>query len=158
MCGSARVQMGMRIEQGYRADVSNAALGAATMPELAKIVSVALQNHKLKRIVWGVDFYAFNERLHHQNPSFDRRIELDPGVLIEDSLLSLSALGDSFDVLKRAIGGRRRLKPVISASVPWPPDLICAQFNAQHLHGLARAKPTNIETSLAQVQAWFYAD
>jgi hypothetical protein len=158
LIGSSRVQMGMRIEQGYRAGVLNASLGAATMPELAKIISVALQNQKLKRIVWGVDFYAFNERLHHQNPSFDRRIQLDPGVLVEDSLLSLSALRDSFDVLKRAIRGSRRLKPVISANVPWPPDFICAQFSAQHLHGLARAKPANIETSLAQVQAWFYAD
>jgi hypothetical protein len=158
LIGSSRVQMGMRIEQGYRAGVLNASLGAATMPELAKIISVALQNQKLKRIVWGVDFYAFNERLHHQNPSFDRRIELDPAVLIEDSLLSLSALSDSFEVLKRAIRGGRRLKPVISAGVPWPPDLICAQLSLQHLHGLAIAKPVNIETSLAQVQAWFYAD
>jgi hypothetical protein len=158
LIGSSRVQMGMRIEQGYRAGVLNASLGAATMPELAKIVSVALQNQKLKRIVWGVDFYAFNERLHHQNPSFDRRIELDPSTLIEDSLLSFSALRDSFDVLKRAIRGGRHLKPVTSASVPWSPGLICDQFSAQRLHGLAVAKPANIETSLAQVQAWFYAD
>src|ERR1700675_1120750 len=64
LIGSSRVQVGMRIEQGYRAGVLNASLGAATMPDLVQIVAQALRNPQLKRIVWGVDFYAFNGRAH----------------------------------------------------------------------------------------------
>ena len=158
LIGSSRVQEGMRIEQGYRAGVLNASLGAAMIPDLGQIVALALQNPKLKRIVWGVDFYAFNARRHHVNPSFEERIALEPDTLLEDSLLSLNAMGDSFDVLKRAIRGRRSLKPTMSASVPWPRELICAQFIRQRKHGLAVAAPANIEIGLAQVDTWFYAN
>lgn len=158
LIGSSRVQVGMRIEQGYRTGVLNASLGAATIPDLAEIVTVALHNPKLKRIVWGIDFYAFNARVHHANPGFEARLALDPGMLVEDSLLSLGALGDSFNVLKRAARGRANLKPTMSANVPWPPELICAQLLAQRGHGLAVTAPNNIEAALAQVQSWFYAD
>jgi hypothetical protein len=157
LIGSSRVQVAMRIEQGYRDGVLNASLGAATIPDLTQIVSLALQNPKLKRIVWGVDFYAFNARVHHVNPGFEARLALDPGILVEDSLLSLGAIGDSIDVLKRAIGGLQNLKPAMAANVPWPPELICAQFIAQHDHGLAVTGPANIEIALAQVESWFYA-
>ncbi len=158
LIGSSRVQQGMRIEQGYRAGVLNASLGAAMIPDLARIVTIALQNPKLQRIVWGVDFYAFNAQRHHVNPSFEQRIALQPDMLLEDSLLSLSAMGDSFDVLKRASRGRASLKPTISAGVPWPQELICAQLIRQRSHGLAVATPANIEISLAQVHAWFYTN
>jgi hypothetical protein len=158
LIGSSRVQVGMRIEQGYRDGVLNASLGAATLADLAQIVAIALRNPRLKRIVWGVDFYAFNGRLHHVNPSFEARIALSPDMLVEDSLFGLNAIGDSLDVLQRAIRGRGSLKPTITATVPWPPELICNQFVAQHAHGLAVTKAANIESALAQVQSWFYAD
>jgi hypothetical protein len=158
LIGSSRVQEGLRIEQGYRAGVLNASLGAAGIQDLARIVVLALRNPKLKRIVWGVDFYAFNGRRHHVNPSFDERIALQPDMLLEDSLVSLSAMGDSFDELKRALRGRRNLKATMAANVPWPRELICAQLIAQRKHGLAVATPANIEIGLAQVHAWFYAN
>ena len=156
LIGSSRVQEGMRIEQGYRAGVLNASLGAAGISDLARIVTIALRNPKLKRIVWGVDFYAFNAHRHHLNPSFQERIAFAPTALVEDSLLSLNAMNDSFEVLKRNLQGPRKLKPTIAANVPWPPELICAQFIAQRSHGLALARATNIEIGLAQVHAWFY--
>jgi len=158
LIGSSRVQVAMRIEQGYRDGVLNASIGAATMPEIAQIVTRALQNPQLRRIVWGVDFYAVNGRLHHVNPSFEARLALEPGMLVEDSLLSLDALGDSVDELKRAIRGRGKLKPTVAANIPWPPELICTQFVAQRSHGLVAATPANIKSALAQVQSWFYAD
>jgi hypothetical protein len=158
LIGSSRVQVGMRIEQGYRAGVLNASLGAASIPELAQIVILALKNRNLKRIVWGVDFFAFNARRHHINTSFDARIALDPRMLIEDSLLSLDATRDSFDMVGRALRGRGRLKPMRSSDVPWPMELICAQFVAQRLHGLAVTSPRNIEIGLASVQRSFYAN
>src|ERR1700752_4116821 len=109
LIGSSRVQMGMRIERGYRGRVLNPSRGAATLPALARIVDAALANPRLERIVWGVDFYAFNARRHHVNPLFEARLAGDPGVVTEDALLSLTALGDGGDLLKRALRGQARL-------------------------------------------------
>ncbi len=158
LIGSSRVQVGMRIEQGYRDGVLNASVGAASMADLSRIIDVALRNLRLKRIVWGVDFYAFNARIHHVNPTFEARVAFSPRSLIEDSLLSLGALGDSFDLVKRAVRGRRRLPPTITSDIPWPMELICDQLAATQAHGLAMVPQTNIENGLAQVQSWFYAN
>jgi len=158
LIGSSRVQVGMRIEQGYRDGVLNASVGAATMADLARIIDVALRNPRLKRIVWGVDFYAFNARIHRVNPTFEARVAFSPSSLIEDSLLSLGALGDSFDMLKRTVRGRRRLPTTMTSNIPWPMELICDQLAATQAHGLAMVPQTNIETGLAQVQSWFYSN
>jgi hypothetical protein len=158
LIGSSRVQVAMRIEQGYRDGVLNASVGAATMADLARIIEVSLRNPQLKRIVWGVDFYAFNARIRRVNLTFEARIAFSPRSLIEDSLLSLDALGDSFDMLKRAARGRRRLPLTMASNIPWPTELICDQIAATHAHGLAAVPQTNIETGLAQVQSWFYSN
>jgi len=157
LIGSSRVQMGMRIEQGYRDGVLNASLGAATLPDLARIVDAALLNPHLERIVWGVDFYAFNANHHHRNPLFEARLAGDPRVVAQDALLSLSALDDGGDLLKRALRGRAHLPSTMTATVPWPMDFICDRFAATRGHGLAWTPPANVAIGLAQVQAWFYA-
>jgi hypothetical protein len=158
LIGSSRVQVGMRIEQGYRDGVLNASVGAATMADLAQIIDVALRNPRLKRIVWGVDFYTFSARNRRINQTFEARVALSPSSLIEDSLLSLSALGDSFDVLKRSVRGRRRLPATMASNIPWPNELICEQLAATRAHGLAMVSQTNIEIGLAQVHSWFYSN
>jgi hypothetical protein len=108
--------------------------------------------------VWGVDFYAFNARNRRVNPTFEARIAFSPRSLIEDSLLSLDALGDSFDLGKRAVRGRQRLPTTMTSNIPWPMELICDQLAATRAHGLAMVPPTNIEHGLAQVQSWFYSN
>lgn len=136
LIGSSRVRMGMRIEQGERDGVMNAAILGATMPQLEKIIDVALLNPRLKRIVWGVDFCLFNSTWNADDPYFDARIANRARARIEDTLLSLDALGDGFDLLKRAWRGRARLAPTMVAPAPWPMALICREYVTDRADGL----------------------
>jgi hypothetical protein len=136
LIGSSRVRMGMRIEQGERDGVMNAAILGATLPQLEKIINVALLNPRLKRIVWGVDFCIFNSTWNAADPYFDARIANSPRARIEDTLLSLNALGDGFDLLKRAWRGRARLAPTMVAPAPWPMALICREYAIDRDNGL----------------------
>ncbi len=136
LIGSSRVRMGMRIEQGERDGVMNAAILGATLPQLEKIIDVALLNPRLKRIVWGVDFCIFNSTWNAIDPYFNARIANRPRARIEDTLLSLDALGDGFDLLKRAMRGRARLAPTTVAPAPWPMALICREYAIDRNHGL----------------------
>ncbi len=136
LVGSSRVQMGMRIEQGERTGVMNAAIQGATLAQLEKIIDVALMNPRLKRIVWGVDFFAFNSTWNANDPNFNARIEDRLGARIEDTLLSLDALGDGFDLLKRAMRGHGRLAPTMAAPAPWPMPLICREYVIDRNDGL----------------------
>jgi hypothetical protein len=136
LIGSSRVRMGMRIEQGERGGVMNAAILGATMPQLEKIIDVALLNPRLKRIVWGVDFCLFNSTWNADDPYFDARIANSARARIEDTLLSLDALGDGFDLLKRAWRGRARLAPTMAAPAPWPMALICREYVIDRNDGL----------------------
>src|ERR1700723_1525880 len=49
LLGSSRIRMGMRIEQGERDGVMNAAINGATLKQISRIVDVALRNPRLKR-------------------------------------------------------------------------------------------------------------
>src|SRR5271163_5005879 len=93
LLGSSRIRMGMRIEQGDRDGVMNAAINGATLRQISQIVDVALRNPRLKRIIWGVDFFAFSARWNSEDPAFNARIEDRPQARLEDTLLSLDALG-----------------------------------------------------------------
>jgi hypothetical protein len=151
LLGSSRVLMGMRIEQGDRDNVINAAIKGASLPEISRIVDVALQNPRLKRIVWGVDFFAFGARWRSRDPNFNARIADNPAARLEDTLLSLDALGDGFDMYKRSLRGVARLTPTMKAAVPWPMALICDQYLKDRLDGLDLATPTQVEIQLRQV-------
>src|SRR5271167_9194 len=100
LIGSSRVLMGMRIEQGERDGVMNAAIKGATLSQISRIVDVALQNPRLKRIIWGVDFFAFSTHWKLMDPNFDARIADNPETRLEETLLSLDALGDGFDLVR----------------------------------------------------------
>ena len=155
LLGSSRVQMGMRIEQVERDGVMNAAIKGATLSQIARIVDVALLNPRLKRIVWGVDFFAFGTRWDRDDPNFDARIAYRVPARIEDTLLSLDALGDGLDMAKRALRGRARLSATMRAGVPWSAQMICAQYASDRIGGLDAATPANIAMQLRDI-AYLY--
>lgn len=151
LLGSSRVLMGMRIEQGERDGVMNAAIKGATLSQISRIVDVALLNPRLKRIIWGVDFFAFSTKWNFQDPNFDARIADRPVARLEDTLLSLDALGDGFDLFKRSLRGRGRLTTTMKAAVPWPMGLICDQYVTDRLDGLDVGTPAQIAIQLRQI-------
>jgi hypothetical protein len=151
LLGSSRVLMGIRIEQGERDGVMNAAIKGATLSQISKIVEVALRNPRLKRIVWGVDFFAFSPHWKFSDPNFDERIADNPIARLEDTLLSLDALGDGFDFYKRSLRGRAKLKPTVTATVPWPMNLICSEYVTDRLDGLDVDSPKQIAIQLRQI-------
>jgi hypothetical protein len=151
LLGSSRVLMGMRIEQGERDGVMNAALTAATLKQISQIVDVALRNPRLRRIIWGVDFFAFSAYWNSEDPAFNARIADNRETRLEETLLSLDALGDGFDLFKRSLRGRARLKTTMTADVPWPAELICDQFVTDRMYGLDVDTPAQIERQMRQV-------
>lgn len=153
LLGSSRVLMGMRIEQGERDGVMNAAIKGATLEQISRIVDVALLNPRLKRIIWGVDFFAFGSQWHRRDPAFDARIADNPATRLEDTLLSLDALGDGFDLFKRALRGRSQLKATATADVPWPMELICNEYVTDRMDGLDLGTPQQIAIQLHQI--WY---
>jgi hypothetical protein len=139
----------MRIEQGERAGVMNAALTAATIDQLSRIVSVALESPQLRRIVWGVDFFSLNTGWDKRDSNFDARMSGSVRAKVEDTLLSSSVLGDGYDYARRAMRGERRLPATMTAGLPWPMALICEQFGATKNHGLQVTPTAEIEDQLA---------
>jgi hypothetical protein len=151
LVGSSRVLMGMRIEQGERDDVMNGALTAATIPQLAAIVDLALaRNPRLKRIVWGVDFFTFDAAWDRVDQSFNERIAGNRALKVEDTLLSLQALDDGYEMWNRARRGVAELPPIETAPVPWPMDFICEQFRAESAQGLDHSSAIEVATELSQ--------
>jgi len=119
--------------------------------QISQIVEAALRNPRLKRIVWGVDFFAFSARWNSEDRAFNARIADSPEARIEDTLLSLDVLGDGFDLFRRSLRGRDRLPATMKAEVPWPTQLICNQFVAGRMDGLPVDTPTQIEMQMRQV-------
>lgn len=151
MVGSSRVQIGMRIAQGERDGVMNAAIQGATIAQIEEIIDVALLNPRLKRIIWGVDFFAFNSTWDAPDPNFNARIADRLRARIEETLLSLDALGDGFDMLKLALHGRARLRPVMAAPAPWPQALICREYVIDRNNGLDLSPAASIALQLSQI-------
>jgi hypothetical protein len=151
LVGSSRVLMGMRIEQGERDGAMNAAIKSATLSQISRIVDVALQNARLKRIIWGVDFFAFSSRWKVDDPYFDARIADRLQTRLEDTLLSLDALGDGLDFLKRSLRGRARLTTAMKAKVPWSMELICEEYLTDRSDGLDIQTPAQIAFQLRAV-------
>jgi hypothetical protein len=134
--GSSRVLMGMYIDQGMKDGCLNAALSAASLPEISTEVDLALRNPRLKRIIWGVDFFAFESRWV-PDPNTYARLEGNLRLRILDTLLSANTLDGSIRLLDRAYDGRRKLNPDALQPVPWTPEFICRSFAADNMQGLA---------------------
>jgi hypothetical protein len=134
LLGSSRVYMGMHIEQGERDGFLNAALSGATISQLSRELDVALKNPRLKRIIWGVDFFAFDQKWKRHDSNFDRRI----------------AGSVALKYFDRARRGAKKLPPTMTAAMPWPMAMICRQFKATHDHGLHSVSAAEVEEQLAQ--------
>src|SRR5579863_3361503 len=108
LVGSSRVRVGMAIEQGYRDGVLNAALQGVDAEEAVEVVRVALGNPKLKRIVWGVDFFSFDESRTADRETM-ARLRGDPWLMFSETLLNLEALDAGRREFNRAWRGRKAL-------------------------------------------------
>lgn len=150
LLGSSRVLMGMRIEQGMRDGVMNAALSAANLPQLENEISVALENPALKRIVWGVDFFSFDTKWNRPDPNINLRLAGSRTERITDALLSLSAVEDGYDLVRRAMRGPQHLAPQMRIPVPWPMPFICERFASRDRHGLQVTPSSEVLTELVQ--------
>ncbi len=125
LIGASRVFLGMPIEQGYRDGVLNAGLMGGSLDEIAAIVHVAIRQPKLQRLVWGVEFFTFDETWAGiRDPQMPRRLEGDTQLRLLETLLTMEVLDESRKLFLRAIGGRQRLPATRSVPVPWPEDII----------------------------------
>lgn len=150
LVGSSRVAWGIPIDEGYRDGVLNAGIPGASLPQIARIVDLALTEPRLKRIVWFVDFFAFSEHFKREDPRFDARMAGDEVAKIEETLFSLDALGDSFDTAKRAIGGRARLRRSRTVAIPWPMKFICRELETRAASDLSTVPDPVLEAQLTR--------
>jgi len=150
LLGTSRVYMGMPIDQGERSGVMNAALTAATIPQLGALTELALRTGPPRRIVWGVDFFTFDSKWNHVDADFDRRVAGNLPLKIGDTLLSLDALRDSDKMVGRARAGISRLPSTMTAPIPWPDAMICAQFRIPTKKGLENSSSTEVRNELLQ--------
>jgi len=135
LIGDSRVRWGMGIEQGERYGVMNAAMLGATLNEMAQVIKVALgkpnapNNPRLKRIVWELDFFGFDERLDEERDAQTRsRLNSPWSGIFQDTLLNLGALDASQGVCGRLLGGLDELPPESVAAIPWGQELIRHEF------------------------------
>ena len=108
-------------------------------------------NPRLQRLIWGVDFYAFEERfVGFRHPETRARLEGDGrhmmALQIAETLLGMRALRDSSRVLVRAARGEKRR--TLTIPVPWPQDLIRTTLETNDGRGLDRADAAWIKAEL----------
>ena len=139
LIGTSRVFFGIPVEQGWRGQVQNAALSGASLSETSAELDLAMENPQLTRVVWGLDFFAFDgASLDQMDPITRRRLDGDTGALISDTLLSFDAFQDSRQLLSRALSGRRKLPAQRLGPVPWTPDEIRMMLASSGQKGLDR--------------------
>ena len=152
LVGSSRVVVGMYIERGARDGVFNASMSGASLAEITAVLRLATANPRLKRVIWGVDFYAFDERfVGFRHPETRMRLEGSEREVmvmrIKETLLSAQALDDSRKVLVRAARGGRKPGP-FAAPVPWPEEVIRVRLMDPGRPGLARADDASRKAQL----------
>jgi hypothetical protein len=149
--GSSRVVVGMYIDRAARDGFFNASMSGASIAEIAAILRLATANPRLKRVIWGVDFYAFGERfIGFRHPETRVRLEGDERQMtimrIKETMLSLRALDDSWKVIRRATRGH---KPgPFAGPVPWPEETIRARLADPGRAGLAQADDASLKAQL----------
>jgi hypothetical protein len=151
LVGSSRVVVGMYIDRAARDGFFNASMSGASIAEIAAILRLATANPRLKRVIWGVDFYAFGERfIGFRHPETRVRLEGDERQMtimrIKETMLSLRALDDSWKVIRRATRGH---KPgPFAGPVPWPEETIRARLADPGRAGLAQADDASLKAQL----------
>jgi len=152
LIGSSRVIYGMKIDQGERDGVLNAGLFGANLDEMAAVLEAGLKNPKLKRVIWALDFFAFDQRAAGAiDPQTRLRLAGDRRLKIMETLLSLDALDLSRRMLVRAMFGRRNLSAARSMPIPWTQDQIRVEFARPGKNDLDQTRRAVIE---AQVNYW----
>ncbi|MGO9060845.1 MAG: hypothetical protein ACLQU2_26205 [Candidatus Binataceae bacterium] len=126
LLGSSRVFYGMQIVQGVKDGFENAALSGSSLQEISKEVDLALRNPHLKRIIWGLDFYTFDEFRDEPNPDTCARLDGDWSIRLTDTILSTVTLKMSWRMLWRAVRGH--VSEDARMPIPWPAPFICTRF------------------------------
>jgi hypothetical protein len=147
LVGSSRVRVGMAIEQGYRDGVLNGALQGVDAEEAVEVVRVALRNPKLKRIVWGVDFFSFDESRTADRETM-ARLRGDPWVMFSETLLNLEALDAGRREFNRACHGRKALRAEWKRPIPWPRAEVCEELAKPGRAGLDSTGDAKIQLQL----------
>jgi hypothetical protein len=126
LLGSSRVFFGMQIVQGVKDGFQNAAFSGSSLQEISKEVDIALRNSHLKRIIWGLDFYTFDEFRDQCDPYTCARLDGDLGVKLTDAILSTDTLRMSWRMLMRAKRGE--VSADARMPIPWPAPFVCTMF------------------------------
>jgi len=156
LVGSSRMVYGMPIEQGCRDGVCNAGLSGASIDEIASVVALARHDTLLKRVVWSVDFFAFNKSYRGLRDAPTRaRLDGDTSLLVRDTLLSTTAFEESVTLAVAAARGRQHLPPTALLPIPWPEGVI-----RDTLQQLALGRPPDEPTFTRGLDEWIalYAD
>ena len=151
LVGSSRVLWGMLVEQTGHDTFFNASLSASTLAELAGVLRLATANPRLQQVIWGVEFYSFDEKFvgirHLETQS---RLEADERhaltLRIKDTLFNMQAFRDSRRVLARA--ARRHMPESLKDPVPWPEELIKERLTSLDRRGLTQATEAKIKDQL----------
>jgi hypothetical protein len=158
LLGSSRVLYGMKIEQGVRDGVQNAALSGSQMPEIAKEVDIALHNHHLKRVIWGVDFYIFNALADYCSPDTCARLDGNLALRLTDNILSGDTFLASYRMVRRALTGD--ISAQAEKPIPWPPSFICGMFahpDPPTLAGIDAADRFREVSNLPEYRYFYYS-
>jgi hypothetical protein len=155
LIGSSRVILGMRIEQGERDGVLNAAMSGAKLEEIAGVVELARSNRELKRVIWGVEFFAFNGT---DDPPPDaktmERMETPWKTIVEDTLVNSDALDRSRDLYRRYRLGPAGLPAESTEPIPWSDGFIGMKMTARE-HQLGPLDEAVDLRGARQFQAWY---
>jgi len=155
LIGSSRVILGMRIEQGERDGVLNAAMSGANLQEIALIVELARRNRDLKRIIWGVEFFAFNSGEDgNPDPATLERIKAPWRRIVPDTLASSEALDRSRELYRRSAQGRARLPAESTQPIPWSAEFIGNKMAALQRESL-RPDATVALRQARQFRSWY---
>lgn len=155
LIGSSRVILGMRIEQGERDGVLNAAMSGARLEEIARVVELARSNPELKRVIWGVEFFAFNRTDDPKpDPSTMERMEAPWKTIVGDTLVNSDALDRSRDLYRRYRLGLSRLPAESTEPIPWNDGFIGMKMRALE-HQLPALDEAVDLREARQFQAWY---
>ena len=147
--GSSRMLAGLSVEGGYRGGVLNASLPGASIDETVAIIRRARENGGLERVIWGVDFYMFDEHFGGYGDAETRlRVDGDTGQAIVESLLSWDALDASLRIVRRVMAVRRSSAPAPALPFPWPEQAIRESLAASRGTGLEAADAARVMQGL----------
>lgn len=146
LLGSSRVLEGIPIDNEMDGTFFNAAVPGPSLDEMAAMLQVALANPQLNRLIWGLDFYAFNESYEgFRDEGLPFRLQGDAGFLVKETLLSLDAFNLSRKILMRTIGKPDCVRWKRLPHAPWSEAAIRQSFQSSEGVSLDRLDRRSIE-------------